>query len=104
MFRATACAAAFAAALAVLPAQAATHRVTIEGMKMSPERLEVKAGDTVIWTNKDLVPHTVTSTAKKIESGSIAANASWTYVARSRGEIDYVCRFHPGMKGTLVVK
>jgi plastocyanin len=104
MFRATACAAVYAAALAVVPAHAATHRVTIEGMKFQPERLEVKRGDTIVWTNRDIVPHTVTAAAKKIDSGSIAGGGTWRYVARTAGEIDYICRFHPGMKATLVVK
>ncbi len=83
---------------------AAEHTVSIEGMKFVPERLEVKAGDTVTWVNKDLVPHTVTASAAKVESGSIAPNGSWKLKAGKEGEIDYVCRFHPGMHGALVVK
>jgi plastocyanin len=104
MFRGTAGAAVLAAAFAVLPAHAETHRVIIEGMKYSPERLEVKAGDTIVWTNRDVVPHTVTAAASKLESGSIAGTGTWRYVARTPGQIDYVCRFHPGMKATVVVK
>jgi plastocyanin len=90
----------------VLPtaALAASHIVRIEGMKFQPERLEVRAGDTVTWVNADMVPHTVTAAARSIDSGSIAPKAKWTRVIRGRGEIDYVCRFHPTMKGTLVVK
>jgi plastocyanin len=91
---------------AVLPiaAHAATHTVRIEGMKFQPERMEIRAGDTVTWVNADLVPHTVTAAARSIDSGSIAPNGKWTHVVRGRGEIDYICRFHPTMKGKLVVK
>jgi plastocyanin len=85
-------------------AHAASHTVRIEGMKFQPERLEIRAGDTVTWVNADLVPHTVTAASRSIDSGSIAPNAKWTKVVRGRGEIDYVCRFHPTMKGVLVVK
>ena len=94
--------------LAILPAAALaagkTHAVRIEGMKFVPERLEVAAGDTVVWTNKDFVPHTVTASAAKVESGELAPNKSWRFVAKRKGEMPYVCRLHPVMKGVLVVK
>ncbi len=99
--------AALAAALVLPPAAAAagkTHTVRIEGMKFVPERLEVKAGDTITWVNKDIVPHTVTAAEASIESGSVASNGSWKLVAKRKGEIAYICRFHPVMHGTLVVK
>jgi plastocyanin len=94
--------------LAILPVAALaagkTHTVTIEGMKFAPERLEVAAGDTVVWTNKDIVPHTVTASATKVESGELAPGRSWRFVAKKKGEMPYICRLHPVMKGTLVVK
>ena len=97
---------ALAALLAAGAAQAAgrSHTVRIEGMKFVPERLEVAAGDTVTWVNKDFLPHTVTAQKQRIESGEVAANKSWTYKAGKKGEIDYICRLHPVMHGTLVVK
>lgn len=73
-------------------------------MKFSPERLEVAAGDTVTWTNRDLVPHTVTAAGAGLESGNIAPGASWKFTARRSGTIDYLCRYHPGMKAEVVVR
>jgi plastocyanin len=73
-------------------------------MKFVPERLEVAAGDRITWTNRDIVPHTVTAPPAGMESGELARGRSWTYVARKKGEIDYICRLHPVMRGTLVVK
>src|SRR5262245_3078759 len=81
-----------------------TYTVTIEGMKFTPERLEVASGDTVVWTNKDFLPHSVTASEAKVESGEIAPGKSWRYVAKKKGEMTYLCRLHPVMKGTLVVK
>jgi plastocyanin len=88
------------------PAQAAgtTHKVTIEGMKFVPERIEVAAGDTIVWTNKDVFPHTVTAKAAKVESGDIGPNKSWKFVAKKKGEMPYICRLHPVMHGSVVVK
>jgi len=96
------------AATLVLPgpvmAAGKAHNIAIEGMKFVPERLEVQAGDTVTWSNKDLVPHTVTAAKASIESGSIAPGASWKLTVRRKGQIDYTCRFHPVMHGTLEVR
>ena len=101
-------AAVIAICIALLPAAALaagkTHTVRMEGIKFVPERLEVAAGDTVVWTNKDVVPHTVTASEAHVESGEIAPNKSWRFVAKRKGEMPYICRLHPGMKGLLVVK
>jgi plastocyanin len=82
----------------------ATHTVTIESMKFSPDTLTVKEGDTVVWINKDLVPHTATSEKGGFDSKMIAAGDSWKLVASKAGEFPYSCTFHPTMKGTLIVK
>jgi plastocyanin len=81
-----------------------THTVRIEGMKFTPERLEVAQGDTVRWTNADFVPHTVTASEAGVESGDLAQGKSWRLIARKKGEMHYICRLHPVMKGVLVVK
>jgi plastocyanin len=99
------CLAVFAALLPAGPACAApvTHTVVIEGMAFKPAILRVKAGDTIVWLNSDLVPHTVTAAAQRIESGDVAMDKSWRWRAMKPGTIDYVCRFHPMMRGHVVV-
>jgi plastocyanin len=91
--------------LLVLPAAAAaeTHTITVEGMKFQPQSLTVGRGDTVVWRNKDVVPHTATA-AGKFDSRQIAAGASWSWKAARTGRIDYVCTYHPGMKATVIVR
>lgn len=78
--------------------------MAIEGMKFRPERLEVAAGDVVTWTNKDIVPHTVSAPGAGIESGEIAPGKSWRFTFRRVGETAYFCRFHPTMKAVAIVK
>ena len=73
-------------------------------MKFVCERLEVAVGDRITWTNRDFVPHSVTAKERGIESGDLTQGKSWTYVARKPGEIAYICRLHPVMRGMLVVK
>ena len=93
-----------ATAAAEPPAAVASHTVVIENMQFSPQALTVQRGDRIVWVNKDLFPHTVTADAKAFDSHSIAANASWRYVAAKPGAYAYGCTFHPTMKGTITVK
>ncbi len=92
-----------ALALAAMPALAATHTIVIDGTAFSPASVTVHRGDRVTWVNKDPFPHTATATGA-FDSGSIAAGASWTWVANKSGTFDYVCTLHPTMKARLRVQ
>ena len=81
-----------------------THTVTIEGMRFQPESISVAPGDTIVWVNKDLFPHTATSEAGGFDSKEIQAEKSWRYTVQEKGDYPYVCTFHPTMKGMLSVK
>lgn len=95
--------AAAATAAARATSKAAVHAVAIEGTKYSPESIVVKRGDKVVWTNNDPFPHTVTAKGT-FDSGSIAPDKAWTYIARRKGQYEYICTLHPNMKGTLTVQ
>lgn len=94
------------AAVGCSPAKPVLHRVTIQGFRFDPEVVQVAPGDTVEWTNGDVVPHTSTGTRGTWDSSTIAAGASWRWVvaAGTTGTDPYTCRFHPTMKGSLVVR
>ena len=97
-----------AAVLLVAPvfranAAPATHTIEIDAFEFKPATLTVKRGDVVRWHNADPVPHTATAKGT-FDSGSIAAGATWQHTAAKKGRFDYVCAFHPTMKGTLVVE
>lgn len=77
------------------------HTVLIEGMRFQPEGLTVAPGDTVVWVNRDLVPHTATSKSGRFDSHEIASGKSWTYTVPSAGEFTYLCTYHPLMKAVL---
>jgi plastocyanin len=77
--------------------------VTIEGMRFQPAVLTVAPGDTIVWINKDLVPHTATSKAGRFDSRDIQADRSWRYTVRDTGDFPYICTFHPAMKAMLRV-
>lgn len=91
-------------ALAV-PAEAKTWTVKIAGMRFDPATLTIAPGDTVVWVNDDLVPHTATSAvAGRFDSHAIAPGASWRYRAVTLGRFPYGCTFHSTMQATLIVK
>jgi plastocyanin len=100
---ATALAAALCFAAAHVEAAGTVHTVVIEGLKNSPAALTVKRGDTVVWVNKDPFPHTVTSPGN-FDSKAIPPDGKWKYVARKPGTYDYICTYHPNMKGSVKVE
>jgi plastocyanin len=77
-------------------------RVTIRLLKFSPDKIEVKTGETIEWANADLTPHTATAQGM-FDSGAINAGASWSHIFTQPGTFPYVCTFHPEMKGVVVV-
>ena len=82
-----------------------THTVTLDATSFSPATLTIAPGDNVQWVNKDVIPHTATSTkAGVFDSGTLASGKSWKTTFKAAGELAYACQFHPTMKGTIVVK
>jgi plastocyanin len=77
--------------------------VTIDGASFSPADLTVKAGDTVVWVNKDLLAHTATAKDGSFNSTVIPPGKSWRFVAKAKGDFPYTCSFHP-MNGRLIVR
>ena len=95
--------AAAAPLLAATAAQAATHEVVIEGMSFSPANLRIAPGDTVTFTNRDRAPHTATQAPQGFDTGRLNQGASASLTFETAGRLDYVCAFHPMMRGTITV-
>ena len=85
-------------------ARPATVAVAIEGMKFAPATVTVKPGDTVVWTNKDIVAHTVTEKAGTFDSKIIPPGGTFKYVARKKGSFAYLCSLHQPMTGGVNVQ
>ncbi len=81
-----------------------THTIVIEAMEFSPKVLEVNAGDTVVWVNKDAFPHNVIATSHAFQSKEIASNGSWKFKVTRKGTYPYTCTLHPTMSASLIVK
>ncbi|MDX8526288.1 cupredoxin family copper-binding protein [Mesorhizobium sp. MSK_1335] len=88
-------------ALITSPALAATVEVTIDKLVFSPASLQAKVGDTIEWTNKDVIAHT--ATVKGGWDVTIPAKSKGKVTLKAAGAVDYFCRFHPNMKGHVEV-
>ncbi len=77
--------------------------IDIRGMAFSPAHAEVSPGDTVVWTNHDIVPHTAT-VAGSFDSGTLNQGASARMLVTQAGTFSYTCTFHPTMKGEIVAR
>lgn len=81
-----------------------TDTITINMMKFNPDVLSVNKGDTILWINKGLVPHTVKSYQdNKFYSDTLAPGQSWKWVVNDSAS--YFCTLHPAtMKAKLLLK
>lgn len=83
---------------------ATTHKVEIRKFKFVPDHLVVKLGDTIVWTNDDIAPHTATADGKSWDTGTIKKGQSISLVVSEQMTPNYFCRFHPHMKASLQVE
>ena len=81
-----------------------SHAVAIRSFTFQPGTLMVALGDSVVWTNEDVVPHTATARSGGWDSGSLSARQSWRFVADAPGRQQYYCVFHPNMQGVVEVR
>jgi amicyanin len=99
---------AIAMATALFAANAPVHAegttVTIDNFTFDPPKLTVKAGTTVTWTNRDDIPHTVTSTSLAFKSKALDTDDKFSFTFMAPGAYEYFCSLHPHMKGTIVVE
>ena len=91
-------------ALLVRAAKPVTHTIIIDAARFQPARLSVHVGDTVVWVNKDLIPHTATARGGRFDSKMLAAGATFRFTAKAKGGTDYACLYHPTMTGRIVVE
>jgi len=77
--------------------------VAIKSYTFVPDIVEISKGTTVIWTNDDSVPHTVTSISGAFDSGNIDPGKSYSYTFNQAGPFEYSCTMHPSMTHGKVI-
>lgn len=85
-----------------------TANIEMKNIQYVPSTLTVKAGTTVVWTNKDSVPHTVDSGTRDnptslFKSGNIEQGQTFSYTFNTPGTYPFFCEPHQAMNGTITV-
>lgn len=79
--------------------------VDITNFAFSPSELKVKKGDTVTWTNKDSVPHSIVSdSGSELNSPNLSKEQTYSHTFNQTGIFGYHCSIHSSMAGKIVVE
>lgn len=86
------------------PASAAPreHVVTMANMSFGRLPANVRVGDTIVWVNRDTVPHTATARNRSFDV-RVAAGRRARMTVKRAGNIPIYCIYHPAMRGSLKV-
>ncbi|MBP8823367.1 MAG: hypothetical protein KBH07_06970 [Flavobacteriales bacterium] len=77
--------------------------MSIAQMQFNPDTVTIQHGDTVVFTNKDLVDHDATALPDSAwTSGPLHPGDSWKLVPGTSTE--YFCSIHVVMRGDIVVE
>ena len=83
---------------------AANVDVKIDNFSFGPQTLTVPVGTTVVWTNRDDIPHTVVSTDGVFKSKVQDTDETFSDTFTKPGTYSYFCSVHPKMTGKVVVQ
>jgi plastocyanin/uncharacterized membrane protein len=86
------------------PTAPAGTSVRLAGSRFEPSTLTIAPGETVRWFNDDALPHTVSATDGAWDSGNLAPGQGFEHRFDKSGSYPYLCRYHPGMAGTIRVQ
>jgi plastocyanin len=79
------------------------HEIWMSDTTFIPGQLSISSETTVIWVNNSSVIHTVTS-ADGIFDAFLNVGETFSYTFTIPGTYNYMCTFHQGMNGSVVVQ
>ena len=77
--------------------------VTIDKDGFHPQGIHIGPGQSVTWTNVDVVQHTATAADGSWDTGPINPGNTATLQFFDVGRWDYLCGFKPALRATLIV-
>ena len=94
-------------AVADVPADATV--VNIDKMKYDQPELTIKAGDTVYWVNKEVMPHNVAFKKGIVSEADfrgemLTKDQAYAITFNEAGTFDYFCTPHPFMRAKVIVE
>ena len=96
-----------AIAAADIPADAVV--VNISKLKYETPEITVKTGQTVVWVNKDTMPHNVEFPAgvaaeAALQGAMLKKDQAYSVTFNEAGTYNYFCTPHPFMRGKVIVE
>src|SRR5437660_3427160 len=91
------------AAVSTLPVRAADMEVNIDNFAFKPMELTVKAGTTIVFHNRDDIPHSVVGSTGEFHSKALDTDDSFSFTFAKAGTYAYSCGLHPRMQGKITV-
>lgn len=76
--------------------------INIHDFGFDPELMVIDPETAITWTNRDSVPHNVSSDS--FVSPDIPQDESYSFRFEEPGIYDYFCQIHPDMKGRIIVR
>ena len=90
-------------AAAAATVRSGTVAVLVSNYDFIPDKVTIKAGTRIVWTNHDPTAHTATANGGGFDTGTINPNSSRTTRFTKPGVYPYHCLFHAFMTGTVTV-
>jgi plastocyanin len=84
-------------------AAAADAKVMIDNFTFSPTPLIVARGTSVVWENREDIPHAIYFPALNMHSKVLDTNDAFRHRFDQGGTFDYICSIRPHMRGRIVV-
>ena len=84
--------------------KAETTEVKIDNFSFGPATLTVPVGTTIVWTNRDDIPHTVVSTDGVFKSKVLDTDEKFSFTFTKAGTYPYFCSIHPKMTSKVIVQ
>lgn len=82
----------------------ASQSISMKNFAFSPGNVHVPVGAKVTWTNEDDAPHVATASDGSWTTPNLLKGQSATVTFDKAGDYLYVCSYHPGMTGRLLVQ
>jgi plastocyanin len=82
--------------------QAKSYTVEMQSLAYSPTVVSARVGDTIVWSNKDILRHTATARDGAFDVDLDTGQTGTTKLAKP-GTIAVYCRYHPGMTAQILV-
>jgi plastocyanin len=81
----------------------AETRASIDEFAFKPDTITVPVGTTVVWENKDDIPHTVVAVDRTFRSPALDTDDKFRFTFNKEGTFEYFCSLHPNMTAKVVV-